>query len=91
MLGLLSQELSGARASELGLVGVCVDDTETEDRALSIAERVAGDPLLARRVKRSFQLETQGEQLAWPAALELERGVQLWTQHRRLQKGGADT
>lgn len=89
-LGLFSQELSGVDAHAVGLVGVCVADEDTEDRALEIGRRVARDPLLARRVKRSLQLETQGEQLAWPAALELERGVQLWTQHRRLQKRRAD-
>lgn len=90
LLGLFSEELSGSAAHEVGLVGVCVDDAEVEDRALDLADRVAQDPVLARRVKRSLRIETEGEQLAWPVALEVERGVQLWTQHRRLQARRSD-
>jgi enoyl-CoA hydratase len=85
MLGLFGQELSGARAAALGLAGMCVDDGEVDETALRIARQTATDPLLARRIKRSFQIETAGAQLEWPAALEIERGVQLWSQNRRLK------
>jgi enoyl-CoA hydratase len=40
---------------------------------------------MARRVVRSFRLETDSSALSWPAALEVERGVQLWSQARRLR------
>lgn len=86
MLGLFGQELSGTRAAELGLAGICVDDAAVDETVLGIAQQTASDPLLARRVKRSFQIETAGAQLEWPAALEVERGVQLWSQHRRLTR-----
>lgn len=84
-LGLFGQEISGQRAHDLGFAGVCAPDAEVEQRALDIAEGVARDPLLARRVKRSFEIETGSQPLSWPAALEVERGVQLWTQRRRLE------
>ncbi|MFO6451065.1 MULTISPECIES: enoyl-CoA hydratase/isomerase family protein [unclassified Aeromicrobium] len=84
-LGLFSQEVSGREAKGFGLVGVCVPDEDTEKTALEIAQHVARDPLVARRAKRSFNLETQSTPLPWAAALEVERGVQLWTQARRLR------
>lgn len=84
-LGLFSEEMSGVRARELGLAWSAVPDSEVENTALALAERLAGDPLLARRVTRSFRLETAEQALSWEVALELERGVQLWTQNRRLK------
>ena len=84
-LGLFGQELSGERAYDVGFAATCVDDEHVESTASEMAARVSKDPLLARRVKRSFQIETAGEFLAWPAALEVERGVQMWSQERRLK------
>lgn len=83
LIGLFGEELSGSQAHNAGLVGSCVDDSDVEDRAIQLAERISSDPLIARRVKRSFQLETQAETLDWATALEVERGVQLWSQNRR--------
>ena len=84
-LGLFGMEISGARAHEVGFAAVCVDDDQVEPKAAELAERVAQDPLLARRVKHSFQIETSAQYLSWPAALETERGVQMWSQERRLR------
>jgi enoyl-CoA hydratase len=84
-MGLFSEEVSGERAVEIGLAWLAVPDREVESRALELAERVARDPLMARRVVRSFRLETDSSALSWPAALEVERGVQLWSQARRLR------
>lgn len=88
-LGLFGQELSGERAYEVGFAATCVDDDQVESTAAEMAAKVAKDPLLARRVKRSFQIETAGEFLSWPAALEVERGVQMWSQERRLKAKSA--
>jgi enoyl-CoA hydratase len=85
-LGLFSEEISGERAVEIGLAWQALPDGEVEDRALELAARAARDPLLARRAARSFRLETQGASLPWPSALELERGVQLWTFGRRARR-----
>ena len=84
-LGLFGQELSGKRAFDVGFAAVCVDDDKVESTAAEIAAHVAKDPLLARRVKRSFQIETSADFLPWSAALEVERGVQMWSQERRLK------
>lgn len=84
-LGLFGQEMSGERAYDVGFASVCVDDEQVESTAAEIAANVAKDPVLARRVKRSFQIETSAETMTWPAALEVERGVQMWSQERRLR------
>lgn len=89
MLGLFGQELSGTRAAELGLAAIAVEDSKVVETAMNIARETATDPLLARRVKKSFQMETSGAQLEWSTALEVERGVQLWSQNRRLKRIGA--
>lgn len=89
MLGLFGQELSGTRAAELGLAAIAVEDSKVVETAMNIARETATDPLLARRVKKSFQMETSGAQLEWATALEVERGVQLWSQNRRLKRIGA--
>ncbi|MER7283203.1 enoyl-CoA hydratase/isomerase family protein [Dactylosporangium sp. NPDC000244] len=85
-MGMFSDEIDGDRARELGLAWRSVPDDEVESTALELAGRVAADPLLATRVVRSFRLETSDQRLPWPVALELERGVQLWTQNRRLKR-----
>lgn len=84
-LGLFGLELSGARAHEVGFAAVSVDDDQVEPTASEMAATVARDPLLSRRVKHSFQIETSAQYLSWPAALETERGVQMWSQERRLR------
>ncbi|GAA3616579.1 enoyl-CoA hydratase [Marihabitans asiaticum] len=85
-LGLFGQEISGERAYEVGFAATCVEDDRVEQTAAEMAMNVAGDPLLARRVKRSFQIETAGPFLTWDGALEVERGVQMWSQERRLSR-----
>lgn len=85
-MALFSEELSGQRAVEVGLAWEAVPDGDVEGRALELAGRIAKDPLVARRVVRSFRLETDGALLPWAAALEVERGVQVWTQGRRLRQ-----
>lgn len=85
-MGLFSQEISGARAAEIGLAWEAVPDDKVEDRALELAAIAGRDPLLMRRAVASFRTETGPPQVTWPAALEIERGVQMWSQARRLQK-----
>lgn len=85
-MGLFSQEISGAKAAEIGLAWEAVPDGEVEDRALELATIAGRDPMLMRRAVASFRTETGPPQVTWPAALEIERGVQMWSQARRLQK-----
>jgi enoyl-CoA hydratase len=85
-MGLFSQEISGSRAAEIGLAWEAVPDTEVEERALELATQAAADPLLMRRAVKSFRTETGPPAMTWEAALEVERGVQMWSQHRRQSK-----
>lgn len=83
-LGIFSEEIDGTRAVELGLAWEAVDDEMVEARATELAGRIASDPLLARRVVASFRAEADHSHLPWSTAIEVERGVQMWTQSRRL-------
>ncbi len=82
-LGLFGEEVSGRQAVELGLAWEAVPDHQVEDRALELAARAAGDPLLVRRAVESFRTELGPPPVSWPAALAMERGVQMWSQRRR--------
>jgi enoyl-CoA hydratase len=78
---LLGEPLSGARAAEVGLAWEALPDDEVEPRALELAARVAGDPALARAMKRSL---THAASIAsWPAAIDAERAAQMWTLRRQ--------
>lgn len=85
-MGLFSQEVSGRRAAEIGLAWEALPDAKVEERAVELAQLAARDPMLTRRAVKSFRTETGPPQVTWEAALEIERGVQMWSQHRRLQK-----
>jgi len=84
-MGLFSEEVSGERAVELGLAWEAVAPEAVLSRSFELAERVAQDVPLARRAVRSFRLETEGASMPWAVALEVERGVQAWSQTRRLR------
>jgi enoyl-CoA hydratase len=84
-MGVFSEEVSGTRAVQVGLAWEAAADDAVEARALELAGRVAGDPVLARRVAKSFRAEADPSPLPWSTAIEVERGVQIWTQARRLR------
>ena len=81
-LGLFGEEISGSRAVDAGLAFEALPDQDVEERAVELAGRVALDPLLARRATRSFRTELGPPAISWDAALELERGVQIWSADR---------
>lgn len=84
-MGLFSEEISGERAVEMGLAWEAVEPLDVLSRSFELAKRVSQDIPLARRAVRSFRLETDGATLPWAVALEVERGVQAWSQARRLR------
>jgi len=87
-MALFGERIDGARAAELGLAWAAVDDDEVESVATALAARAAADPELARRTARSLRTELGPPALPWPAALELERGPQMWSLRRRALLGG---
>ena len=82
-LGLFAQELSGARAAALGLAWESVPDAEVEERAMALAAGAARDPELVRRALAVARMELGAFGMPWTAALETERGTQMWAQRRR--------
>jgi len=90
-MGLFSEEVSGERAVEIGLAWEAVEPDAVLSRSLELAARITQDIPLARRAVRSFRLETEGASMPWAVALEVERGVQAWSQTRRLRAPEMET
>lgn len=82
-IGLFGEEVSGSRAAELGLAWAAVDAADVDTRATELARRVARDPELARRAVGSLRGELGPPSTSWPSAVEMERGVQMWSLRRR--------
>jgi enoyl-CoA hydratase len=80
---IFGEEMDGARAARLGVAWAAVPDDQVEPRALELARRAAADPELARLAVRSLRAEAGSSPLPWPLALEVERGVQMWSLRRR--------
>ena len=81
--GLFGEEISGLRAVQLGLAWEALPAGQVADRAAELARRPARDPALARKATASLRLELGPPRLPWAAALEVERGAQLWSLRRR--------
>ena len=88
-ISIFGQEIDGRRAAELGLAWEAVPEAEGEPRAFALAQNAAKDPELARLAVASLRMEAGPPALTWPAALEAERGVQMWSLRRRVEKGQA--
>ncbi|HYX58196.1 MAG TPA: hypothetical protein VE888_04210 [Streptosporangiaceae bacterium] len=52
----------------------------------SSPRRAARDPQLARKATASLLTELGPPRLPWAAALEVERGAQLWSLRRRVSQ-----
>jgi enoyl-CoA hydratase len=50
---------------------------------LELADIAGKDPELARASVRSMRLELGPPTVSWPAAVEMERSVQMWSLQRR--------
>jgi enoyl-CoA hydratase len=85
-VGLFGEELSGARAAELGMAWAAVPDAEVEPLAHRLAARAGADPELARRTAASLRLELGPPALSWPAGVEAERATQMWSLRRLAER-----
>jgi enoyl-CoA hydratase len=81
--GLFGEEISGLRAVQLGLAWEALPSEHVDERAAELARRPARDPQLARKATASLRIELGPPRLPWAAALEVERGAQLWSLRRR--------
>ncbi len=75
--------VSGEQAVSLGLAWRAVDADSQLDVAFDMVKLAAQDPELARRIKASAKMELEAPGVSWPAALEIERGVQMWSLGRK--------
>lgn len=82
-VGLFGAQISGQRAYDLGVAWDAVEDEEVEQRAMELARGVAKDPQLARRTVRTMRDELGPPGVSWAAAVEMERGAQMWSLRRR--------
>jgi enoyl-CoA hydratase len=85
-LSVFGVPIDGRRAVQLGLAWEALPEAEVEPRALAIAQQVAQDPALARATVRTFRTELGPPGLSWAAALEVERGPQMWSLRRRAER-----
>jgi enoyl-CoA hydratase len=85
-VGLFGEELSGARAAQLGMAWAALPDEEVEPYARELARRPGGDPELARRTATSMRLELGPPAVSWPVALEAERATQMWSLRRLTER-----
>jgi enoyl-CoA hydratase len=84
--GIFGEEISGLRAAQLGLAWEALPSEQVEERAAELARRAARDPQLARKATASLHTELGPPRLPWAAALEVERGAQLWSLRRRVSQ-----
>lgn len=85
-VGVFGAEMSGQRAYDLGLAWAAVEDETVDERAFELARTAAKDPQLARRTVLTMRQELGPPGVSWGAAVEMERGPQMWSLRRRWQK-----
>jgi enoyl-CoA hydratase len=91
LLGVIGEPVTGAQAVTLGLAWEALDDAQVEERAMALATKAAEDPTLSRRAIASLRAELGPPGVPWPAAVEIERGVQMWSQQRRQDRAARPT
>jgi enoyl-CoA hydratase len=65
--------LSGEEAERIGLVSICVDDDQVQDRALSVAEQLAaGSPTALAWTKRTLNTWYRAQTGLFDASLAYE-------------------
>lgn len=82
-IGLFGEEISGARAAELGLAWKAVEPSDVDKTAYELAGRAAADPQLSRRVVLSLRRQLGPPGVPWDVAMDLERAPQMWSLRRR--------
>jgi len=82
-VGLFGAELNGHDAVRVGLAWETLPADDVVARAMELAAIPARDPELSRKVLHSFRVESAASALSWDAAVEFERGVQMWSLRRR--------
>lgn len=82
-MAVLGERLTGQEAADRGLIWSTVQAEALEATLQRMTRSAADDPKLARTIKRSARLELGPPAMPWSAAIELERGVQMWSLGRK--------
>src|ERR1700687_4350619 len=77
------------RLARRGRAWVAFPEAEAEPREIDMAKKAAADPELARAAVRSMRIELGPPGIPWPAALEVEKAVQMWSLRRRPPEAGS--
>ena len=85
--GVLGHAVTSAEAVRLGMAWKACPPATILEEAMALVKGAAADPALARRVKRSATMELGPNAVSWDAAVELERGVQMWSMARKGDQG----
>jgi enoyl-CoA hydratase len=87
-LTLFGVRVTGRELAARGLAWQALPSDEVEAAAFELARTPAADPELSRRTARSLRAALGPPALPWSAALELERGAQMWSMRRRALGAG---
>jgi len=75
--------LTGEQAVTRGLAHLAAAEPELDARIAELTAPAAADPELTRRIMNSARLELGPPAVSWSSALEIERGVQMWSMARK--------
>jgi enoyl-CoA hydratase len=82
-LAACGRSLTGTEAVAKGLAYAAVDADDIPAFVEDLVRTAAADPELTRRVMTSARLELGPPAVSWSSALEIERGVQMWSMSRK--------
>ncbi|MBA4024065.1 MAG: enoyl-CoA hydratase [Gordonia sp.] len=77
------RSLTGKEAADRGLAYACAAAADVAALVDQLVVAATADPELTRRVLRSARLELGPPAISWSSALEVERGVQMWSMSRK--------
>lgn len=79
----LGLPLTGTEAVTRGLAWATAEADQLLAAGQDLTHLAAADPALARRIKQSARLEHGLTVAQWDAAIEVERGMQMWSMSRK--------
>ncbi|WP_040790805.1 enoyl-CoA hydratase/isomerase family protein [Nocardia paucivorans] len=84
-LAACGRPMTGAEAADCGLAYAAVPEADLDSLITELTTTPAADPELGRRIMTSARLELGPPAVSWSSALEIERGVQMWSMSRKGQ------
>jgi enoyl-CoA hydratase len=86
-MAMLGQAMSGTEAVRYGLAYAAYPAAELLPATMELLALAGKDPELSRKTKQSLTLELGAGPVSWPAAVEIERGTQMWSLARKGREG----